>query len=134
MWKSLLLGAFFGGLAAFIWSSISWELLGWHEKPMLAFQNEDDVATVIQLHTTQSGVYLLPGAPRLEGMTADQKKAAQSTLVAKMQKGTDCVRSDSARRFRFLLTRPDHSAPFVSGRCIPAHLDASTNQRLELRG
>src|ERR1700684_753264 len=87
MWKSLFLGAFLGGLAAFIWSSISWELLGWHEKPMLAFQNEDDVATVIQLHTTQSGVYLLPGAPRLEGMTADQKKAAQSTLVAKMQKG-----------------------------------------------
>jgi hypothetical protein len=87
MWKSLLLGAILGGLAAFIWSSISWELLGWHEKPMLAFQNEDDVATVIQLHTTQSGVYLLPGGPRIEGMTADQKKAAQTTLVAKMQKG-----------------------------------------------
>jgi hypothetical protein len=87
MWKSLLLGAILGGLAAFIWSSISWELLGWHEKPMLAFQNEDDVATVMQLHTTQSGVYLLPGAPRIEGMTADQKKAAESTLVAKMQKG-----------------------------------------------
>jgi hypothetical protein len=87
MWKSLLLGAILGGLAAFIWSSISWELFGWHEKPMLAFQNEDDLATVIQLHTTQSGVYLLPGAPRIEGMTADQKKAAQATLITKMQKG-----------------------------------------------
>ncbi|HXN21004.1 MAG TPA: hypothetical protein VN875_21935 [Candidatus Binatus sp.] len=87
MWKSLLLGAILGGLTAFLWSSISWELLGWHERPMLAFQNEDDVATVIQLHTTQSGIYLLPGAPRIEGMTTDQKKTAQATLLAKMQKG-----------------------------------------------
>lgn len=54
MTKSLLLGAILGGLTAFIWSSISWEVLGWHEKPMLAFQNEDEVAAVIASHTPQS--------------------------------------------------------------------------------
>jgi hypothetical protein len=87
MWKSLLLGAILGGLTAFIWSSISWELLGWHEKPLLAFQNEDNLADVIESHAPQSGIYLLPGAPATEGLTPDQKKAAQAAQMAKMQKG-----------------------------------------------
>ena len=86
MTKSLLLGAILGGLTAFIWSSISWEVLGWHEKPMLAFQNEDEVAAVIASHAPQSGIYLLPGAPAA-GLTAEQKKSAQAAQIAKMQKG-----------------------------------------------
>jgi hypothetical protein len=36
MKKSLLLGTILGGLMAFLWSSVSWELLGWHEKGMLS--------------------------------------------------------------------------------------------------
>lgn len=86
MTKSLLLGAILGGLTAFVWSSISWEVLGWHEKPMLAFQNEDEVSAVIASHATRSGIYLLPGAPAAD-LTAEQKKAAQQTQMAKMQKG-----------------------------------------------
>jgi hypothetical protein len=87
MTKSLLLGTVLGGLTAFIWSSISWAVLTWHEKPMLPFQNEDDVAAVIASHSTQSGIYILPGAPSTEGMSADQKKAADTAQMAKMQKG-----------------------------------------------
>ncbi len=87
MRKSLLLGTILGGLAAFLSSSISWELLGWHEKALLTFQNEDDVAAVLASHTTQSGTYLLPGGPSLKGMTPEQKKAALAVLMAKMQKG-----------------------------------------------
>lgn len=87
MMKSLLLGTILGGLAAFLWSSISWEVLGWHEKPMLSFQNDDEVAAVIASHTTRSGVYLLPGGPSQKGRTAEQKKAAQAALMERMQKG-----------------------------------------------
>jgi len=87
MTKSLLLGAILGGLAAFLWSSISWELLGWHEKPMMSFQNDDEVSAVIASHAPQSGVYLLPGTPSQEGMSAEQKKAAQAAVIEKMQKG-----------------------------------------------
>ena len=36
-----------GGLAAFAWSTISWEVLGWHEKGMINFQNEDEVSAII---------------------------------------------------------------------------------------
>ena len=87
MRKSLLLGTILGGLAAFLWSSISWELLGWHEKSVLTFQDEDTVAAVLASHTTQSGTYLLPRGPSQEGMTPERKKAAQADLLGKMQKG-----------------------------------------------
>ncbi len=87
MTKSLVLGTILGGLMAFIWSSISWELLGWHEKDMLRFQNEDEVSAVIASHSSKDGVYLLPSMPSGEGMTAEQKKQAQATAIAKMQAG-----------------------------------------------
>jgi hypothetical protein len=85
--KSLILGTILGGLVAFLWSSVSWEVLTWHEKTLLTFHDEDDVATVVAGHTTQSGTYLLPGGPSREGMTREQKKAAEAAQMQKMQKG-----------------------------------------------
>ena len=64
MLKPLLRGTILGGLMAFLWSSVSWELFGWHEKPVHSFQNEDEVARVIESHAAESGVYLLPGSPQ----------------------------------------------------------------------
>jgi hypothetical protein len=87
MLKSLLLGTILGGLVAFLWSFVSWELLPWHEKALLTFQDEDAVASVIEAHTARSGTYLLPGGPSQEGMTAEQKKAAEKVQIEKMQKG-----------------------------------------------
>ena len=85
--KSLVLGAVLGGLAAFVWSSFSWEVLGWHEKTMVNFQNEDEVSAVIASHAAKDGTYILPAAPPNEGMNSNQKKELQAALVAKMQKG-----------------------------------------------
>jgi hypothetical protein len=87
MIRSLVLGTILGGLVAFLWSSISWEVIGWHEKTLATFQNEDDVSAVIASHITQSGTYLLPAGPSQEGMTSEQKKKAQNVLMQKMQKG-----------------------------------------------
>jgi hypothetical protein len=86
MLKSLVLGTILGGLVAFVWSSISWEVLPWHEKPILSFQNDEEVSAMIRTHTVKSGVYILPGSS-MEGMTSEQKKAAQAALMEKMQKG-----------------------------------------------
>src|SRR6267143_1570921 len=66
--KSLLLGTILGGLAAFTWSTISWTVLPWHQKPMLHFQNEDEVSAVVASHAPQSGIYILPAGPSQEGM------------------------------------------------------------------
>ncbi len=87
MLKSLVLGAILGGLTAFLWSFISWDLLPWHEKQLRSFQNEDEVIAVIASHAPVSGNYLLPTGPSQEGMNPDQKKAAEEIRMQKMQKG-----------------------------------------------
>jgi hypothetical protein len=87
MLKPLLLGAVLGGITAFLWSFISWSVLPWHEKQLRSFQNEDEVIAVISSHATQSGNYLLPTGPSQEGLTADQKKAAEEIRMQKMLKG-----------------------------------------------
>ncbi len=84
--RSLVLGTILGGLVAFLWSSISWEGIGWHEKTLLTFQDEDDVSAVLASHMKQSGTYLLPAGPSQEGLHAEQRKAAQTVLMQKMQK------------------------------------------------
>ena len=84
--KSLLLGTILGGFVAFAWSSLSWEVIGWHEKTMASFQNADDVSAVISSHAPQDGTYMLPGAPP-PGGSAEERKAAEAALVEKMQNG-----------------------------------------------
>ena len=87
MLKSLVLGAILGGLVAFLWSSLSWEVLGWHERTMLNFKNDDEVSAVIASHSVEDGTYLLPGAQLTASMTAEEKKQSQAVLMQKMQKG-----------------------------------------------
>ena len=87
MTKSLILGTILGGLAAFVWSSISWELIGWHEKTMVAFHNEDEVSAVIASHAGQDGTYLLPSMPSTAGMTPEQKNATLDAAMQKIQRG-----------------------------------------------
>jgi hypothetical protein len=87
MIRSLVLGTMPGGLTAFLWSGISWGLLSWHKTTLRTFQNEDDVSAVIASHITESGTHLLPGGPSQQGMTSEQKKAAQRVVTEKMQKG-----------------------------------------------
>lgn len=87
MLKSLVLGTLLGGLVAFVWSTVSWEVLGWHEKTMVKFQNDEEVSAVIASHAPVDGTYILPGAPSTEGMSAEQKKTVQAALIARMQKG-----------------------------------------------
>jgi hypothetical protein len=87
MTKSLILGTILGGLVAFVWSSVSWEVIGWHEKTMVGFQNEDEVSAVITSHATQDGTYRLPNMPPTAGMPPEQKKSALAALMQKMQTG-----------------------------------------------
>ena len=84
--KSLLLGTLCGGLAAFVWSSISWGVLGWHEKTMLGFQRDEEVAAVISSHTLQDGTYLLPYAsPPDANLTARMERGP--IVVAAVRRG-----------------------------------------------
>ena len=80
--KSLLLGTLLGGLAAFAWSTISWEVIGWHGKTMLGFRNDEEVAAVISSHTLEDGTYLLPYA-----------SPPDAKLMERMQRGPIVVAS-----------------------------------------
>lgn len=87
MMRSLVLGTILGGLVAFAWSSVSWEILGWHEKTLVKFQNEDEVSAVIASHAVKDGTYILPAMPPTAGMTSEQKKKTEAAVMDKMQKG-----------------------------------------------
>jgi hypothetical protein len=71
--KSLLLGTLLGGLTALVWSNISWELIGWHEKSLLTFRNDEEVAAAISSHTVQDGTYLVPFGTSKEAQDRMQK-------------------------------------------------------------
>jgi hypothetical protein len=81
MIRSPVLGTILDGLAALLWSSVSWEVIGWHERTMRTFQNEDEVSAVIASHTTQSSTFLLPAGLSQQGMNPAEKKAAQLVLM-----------------------------------------------------
>ena len=131
--KSLLLGTILGGLVAFVWSSISWEMIGWHEKTLVRFQNEDEVSAVIASHTPVDGTYLLPAGPSTDGMAPDQKKAVQAATMEKMQKGPIMFGDRASRRIWVLHARLDCPAVESDGRCIPADVVAAANKRTKLR-
>jgi hypothetical protein len=87
MRKALVLGTILGGLTAFAWSMVSWEIIGWHEKAMAGFQNEDELSAAIAAHAPADGTYLLPAAVRTEGLSPDQKNKVEAAAMAKFQKG-----------------------------------------------
>ena len=58
--KRLLLSSLFGGLVVFLWSNVSWLLLGWHAAGMRTFTNERAVGEILTANAPQPGLYLLP--------------------------------------------------------------------------
>jgi hypothetical protein len=87
MIKTLLLGTVLGGLVAFAWSTLSWEIIGWHEKTMAHFQNEDEIAAAISSHLASDGTYLLPSPPRTNGMTTQEKNQVEAAVKARFERG-----------------------------------------------
>jgi len=87
MKRSLLLGALLGGVVAFLWSWVSWDVLPWHENQMSSFQDEDIVGRAIMDHAPQSGMYFYPAGGAQPGMSHEQRKAAQAVAMEKMKQG-----------------------------------------------
>lgn len=75
--KRLLLSTFFGGLVVFLWSNVSWLLLGWHAAGMRTFTNERAVAEVLAANAQVPGLYLLPSS---------QRDVAETTLEQEIER------------------------------------------------
>jgi hypothetical protein len=87
--RSLLLGTLLGGLTALVWSNISWELIGWHEKTLSTFQNDDEVAAVISSHTFSDGTYFMPNGTSKESQ--DRIRKGPIVLAAVRRSGIGSV-------------------------------------------
>ena len=80
--------AIIGGIVVFLWGTISWMVLPWHEMTMHKFKNEKRVAEVIQENTDRSGVYVLPNIRCHEkGMSQKDKKEGMMRGKEMMQTG-----------------------------------------------
>src|SRR5215831_13589304 len=87
MTKPLVLGTVLGGLTAFVWSMLSWEVIGWHEKTMVYFQNEEEVSAAISSHAIADGTYMLPSPPQTSGLTPEEKNRAEAAAQTKFTRG-----------------------------------------------
>lgn len=99
--KSLLLGSVLGGLAVFIWGTISWMVLPWHMPTLKSFSDQQAVTAALQANAPVTGIYLLPNhAPAGASPEAQQRQDAQMqqqwrdgprAFVAYVQTGTNSM-------------------------------------------
>ena len=57
---TLLKGGLIGGLIFFVWTSISWMAIGWHNSYMSAVPDEDVFAESIRTEIPETGLYFIP--------------------------------------------------------------------------
>jgi hypothetical protein len=80
--KKLLLSTLLGGVIAFAFGFISWDLVQWH--PITSFTNEDATVAAIRANAPKSGIYLMPSGQTAPG--AD-KAASEKAMMDRMKTG-----------------------------------------------
>ena len=53
-------GALVGGVIFFVWMSISWMVIGWHQSYMKQLPNEAAVALELKSQVKEDGLYVFP--------------------------------------------------------------------------
>lgn len=59
--KRIVLAGLLGGLAVFVWGSVSWVLLPWHLATMHPIPDGEAVTEALVTRVTAPGIYLYPG-------------------------------------------------------------------------
>lgn len=83
--KKLLLSTLLGGVIAFAYGFISWDLLPWH--PISSFTNEDAVTAVVKAGAPKSGVYLMPNEQPPAGADKAAQAKAEQAMMDRMKAG-----------------------------------------------
>lgn len=79
--RKLLLAAVLGGLTLFVWGTISWVVLPWHNATLHPIPNEQAVVDGMKSTLPKTGVYLFPAMP------LDNTDAAMKAYEEKMKAG-----------------------------------------------
>ncbi|MGH7207064.1 MAG: hypothetical protein ACREI2_12745 [Nitrospiraceae bacterium] len=88
MKTSLVLGGLLGGMALFVWGSISWMVLPWHMMTFEKFKDEATIAQALTANALRPGLYLLPNVHKHDpGVTEEQKKAEEAGGMKRMVQG-----------------------------------------------
>jgi hypothetical protein len=58
--KSLIKGSLLGGLVLFVWSSLSWTVIPWHEATLNKFISDEGITKAILEAAPEKGIYYLP--------------------------------------------------------------------------
>lgn len=77
--KSLLFGSLGGGLAVFIWGTISWMVLSWHMPTLKSFSDQQAVTAALKENAPTTGVYLLPNHAA-SGASAEEQKRQDAAM------------------------------------------------------
>jgi hypothetical protein len=73
--KALIKGGLLGGLAMFIWGTISWTVLPWRRTSFRTFTDENAVAQILMANAPRRGVYVLPNPFRAGSLPVDGPQA-----------------------------------------------------------
>jgi len=77
-----------GGLVVYIWGSISWVALPWHNVTLNKFSNEAEVAEVIINNANKDGIYILPNPHNYDAsLSAEAIKQIEQQGIDKMKQG-----------------------------------------------
>lgn len=87
--KVLLKGAVLGGVVAFLWSSLSWTVLPWHEKTLKGLPHESELVTAIKKTISEEGIYVIPwpteGAASHEELKKQRAEGPTAFMVVQPQ-------------------------------------------------
>ncbi|MFN2383195.1 MAG: hypothetical protein ABR559_02915, partial [Gemmatimonadota bacterium] len=59
--KRIMLAGLLGGLAVFVWGSVSWVVLPWHVATMHPIPDGEAVTEALAARVTEPGIYHFPG-------------------------------------------------------------------------
>ena len=79
--RQIFIAGLLGGLAIFVWSSISWMALPWHSATISNLPAGEQIAQLLKESGSPSGVYHFPGFP------AEENEAAMAETVKKFNAG-----------------------------------------------
>src|SRR5437868_4078102 len=90
--KSIWLGGVLGGLAVFVWLTLSWMVLPLHNAALLKFKDEIAVTAVIGAQAPQSGMYLLPNPhAHTESLPPEVLKLQQAAAMTQWKTGPSAL-------------------------------------------
>jgi hypothetical protein len=89
--KKWLIGSLVGAIIVFVWQSLSWTVIGLHDRAMKYTPAQTEIMNVLSSNLSEEGLYMMPSAPtekeRMDQMKAMEGKPWASVIYHKEFRG-----------------------------------------------